>query len=103
MVGEHNPTAAGSFQAGTEFRNHGLGFIRTYHYYPPKPPAPHPSPRSPSERDRHLERDGETGLAALQRSGPLIIFVVVATASAINGINCAAMHRFRLSKPDHDR
>ena len=104
MVGEHNPTAAGAFQAGTEFRNHGLGLDQDVSLRPASNTAtPQPSPRSGSERDRHLERDGETGLAALPRSGPLITFVVVATGSAINDINCAAMPRFRLSKPDHDR
>ena len=54
MVGEHNPTAAGAFQAGTEFRNLGMVHfkpelnlettpwvsIRTYHYDPPRPPQP---------------------------------------------------------------
>ena len=91
MVGEHNPTAAGAFQAGTESRNHGLGLDQDVSLRPaPTTGTPQPSPRSASERDRHLERG-------------VITFVVVATASAINGINCAAMPRFRLSKPDHDR
>ena len=104
MVGEHNPTAGGAFQAGIEFRNHGLGPDQDLSLRPAQTTAtPQPSPRSASERDRHLERDVETGLAALLRSGPLITFVVVATGSAINGINCAAMHRFRLLMPDHDR
>ena len=105
MVGEHHPTAGGAFQAGTEFRNHGLRLNQDVSLRPaPTTATPQPSPRSGSERDRHLERDGdETGLATLPRSGPLITFVVVATGSAINGINCAAMPRFRLSKPDHDR
>ena len=104
MVGEHKPTAADAFQAGTEFRNHGFGLNQDVSLRPAQTTGtPQPSPRSASERDRHLERDGETRLATLQRSGPLITFVVVATGSAINGINCAAMNRFRLSKPDHDR
>ena len=104
MVGEHNPTAAGSFQAGTEFRNHGLGLDQDVSLRPaPTTGTPQPSPRSASERDRHLECDVETGLAALPRSSTLITFVVVATGSAINGINCAAMPRLRLSKPSHDR
>ena len=104
MVGEHNPTAAGAFQAGTEFRNHGLGLNQDVSLRPAHTTAtPQPSPRSGSESDRHLERDGETGLATLPRSSTLITFVVVATGAAINGINCAAMPRFRLSKPDHDR
>ena len=91
MVGEHNPTAAGAFQAGTEFRNHSLGLDQDVSRRPaPTTGTPQPSPRSGSERDRHLERG-------------VITFVVVATGSAINGINCAAMPRFRLSKPDHDR
>ena len=91
MVGEHNPTAAGAFQAGTEFRNHGLGLNQDVSLRPaPNTATPQPSPRSGSERDRHLERG-------------VITSVVVATGSAINGINCAAMPRFRLSKPDHDR
>ena len=91
MVGEHHPTAAGAFQAGNEFRNHGLGLNQDVSLRPaPTPATPQPSPRSGSERDRHLERG-------------VITFVVVATGSTINGINCAAMPRFRLSKPDHDR
>ena len=101
MVGEHNPTAAGAFQAGIEFRTHGLGLDQDVSLRPTA--TPQPVPRYASERDRHLERDGETGLAALSRSSTLITFVVVATGSAINGINCAAMPRFRLSKPSHDR
>ena len=73
MVGEHNPTAAGAFQAGTEFRNHGLGLNQDVSLRPARTTAtPQPSPRSGSERDRHLERDGETGLAALPRSSTLI-------------------------------
>ena len=40
MVGEHNPTAGGAFQARTEFRNHGLGRDQTYHYDPPRPQEP---------------------------------------------------------------
>ena len=104
MIGQHNTTAAGAFQAGTEFRNHGLGLNQDVLLRPAHTTAtPQPSPRSGSESDRHLERDGETGLATLPRSGPLMTFVVVATGSTINGINCAAMPRFRLSKPDHDR
>ena len=104
MVGEHNPTADGSFQAGTEFRNHDLVFYQNVSLQPAATTGtPKPLQRSASELDRHLEWDVETGLAALPRSGPLITFVVVATGSAINGINCAAMPRFRLSKPDHDR
>ena len=104
MVGEHNPIAACAFHAGTEFRNNGLGLNQDASLRPAQTTGtPQPSPGSASERERHLERDGETGLATLQRSGPLITFVVVATGSAINGINYAAMHRFRLSKPDHDR
>ena len=104
MVGEHNPSAAGAFQAATEFRKHGLGLDQYVSLRPASNTAtPQPSPRSGSERDRHLESDGETGLAALPRSSTLTTFVVVATGSAINGINCAAMPRFRLSKPDHDR
>ena len=104
MVGEHNPTAGGSFQAGTEFRIHGLGLDQDVSLRPaPITRTPQPSPRSASERDRHLEFDVETGLAALPRSGPLITFVVVDTGSAINGINCAARPRFKLSKPSHDR
>ena len=104
MASEHNPTAAGAFQAGTEFRNHGLGLDKDVSLRPaPTTATPEPSPPSGSERDRHLERDGETWLAALPRSSTLITFVVVATGSAINGINCAAMPRFRLSKPDRDR
>jgi len=104
MVGEHNPTAAGAFQAGIEFRTHGLGLDQDVSLRPVQTSAtPQPVPRSASKRDRHLERDGETGLAALSRSSTLITFVVVATGSAINGINCAAMPRFRLSKPSHDR
>ena len=103
-VGEHNPTAAGAFQAGTEFRNHGLGLNQDVSLRPAHTTAtPQPSPRTGSERDRHMERDGETGLAALPRSSTLITFVVIATGSAINGINCGAMPRCRLSKPDHDR
>ena len=97
MVDEYNPTAAGAFQAGTEFRNHGLGLNQDVSLRPAQTTGtPQPSPRSASEHDRHLERDGETGLAALLRSGPLITFVVFATGSALNGINCAAMPRFRL-------
>ena len=104
MVGEHNPTASGAFQAGTEFSDHNLGLDQDVSLRPaPTTGTPQPSPRSASERDRHLECDVETWLAALRRSGPLITFVVVATGSAINGVNCAAMPRFRLSKPDHDR
>ena len=91
MAGEHNPTAGGAFQAGTEFRNYGLGLNQDVSLRPTSTTAtPQPSPRSGSERDRHLERG-------------VITFVVVATGSAINGINCAAMPLFRLSKPDHDR
>ena len=104
MLGEHNPSASGAFQTGTEFRNHCLGLDQDVSLRPaPTTGTPQPSQRSASERDRHLECDVEAGLAALPRSGPLITFVVVATGSAINGINCAAMPRFRLSKPDHDR
>ena len=104
MVGEHNPTAGGAFQAGTEFRIHGLGLDQEVSIRPaPTTGTPRPSPRSASERDRHLECDVETGLAVLPRSGPLITFVVVATGLAINGINCPAMRRFRQSKPDHYR
>ena len=104
MVGEHNPTAAGAFQAGTEFRNHGLGLDQDISLRPaPTTGTPEPSLRSASECDRHLECDVETGLKALPRSGPLITFVVVATGSAINGVNCSAMSSFRLSKRDHDR
>ena len=104
MVGERNPTASGAFQTGTEFRDHGLGLDQDVSLRPaPTTGTPQPSPRSASERDRNLEFDVETGLTALQCSGPLITFVVVATRSTINGINCAAMPRFSLSKPDHDR
>ena len=104
MVREHNPTAGGSFQAGTEFRNHDLVLDRDVSLQPAATTGtPKPLPRSASERDRHLECDVETGLAALPRFGPLITFVIVATGSAINGINCAAMPRFQLSIPDRDR
>ena len=104
MVGQHNPTAAGAFQAGTEFRDNALGLNQDVSLRPTQTTAtPQPSPRSGSERDRHLERDGETGLAALPRSSMLITFVVFATGSAINGINCAEMTRFKLSKPSHGR
>ena len=104
MVGEHNPTEGGVFQAGTEFRILDLGLDQdSSQRSAPTTGIPQPLPRSASERDRHLECDVETGLAALPRSGPLITFVVVATGSAINGINCTAMPRFRLSKPSHDR
>ena len=104
MVGEHNPTAGGAFQAGTEFRIHDLGLDQDLSLRPaPTTGTTQPPPRSASERDPNLECDVETVLAALQCSGPLITFVVVATGSTINGINCAAMPRFKLSKPDHDR
>ena len=104
MVGEHNPTAGGAFQSGTEFRIHGLGLDQDLSIRPaPTTGTPQPSPRSETERDQHLESDVETGLAALPRSGPLITFVVVATGSAINGIYCAAIPPFKLSKPSHDR
>ena len=104
MVGEHNPAAGGAFQAGSEFRRHGQGLNQDVSLRPSQTTGtPQPSPRSASERDRHLECDVEAGLAALPRSDPLITFVVVATGSAINGLNCAAMPSFRLSKPDHDR
>ena len=104
MVGEHKPTADGAFQAGSEFRIDGLGLDQDLSLRPaPSTETPQPLPRSASERDRNLECDVETGLAALQCSGPLITFVVVATGSTINGINCAAVPCFRLSKPHHDR
>ena len=104
MVGEHNPTAGSAFQAGTEFRIHDLDLDQDVSLRAaPTIGTPQPPLRSASERDRHLECDVETGLAALPRSGPLITFVVIATGSAINGINCAAMPRFKLSKPSHDR
>ena len=91
MVGEHNPTAAGAVQAGPEFSNHGLGLDQDVSRRPTLTTGTHePSPRSASERDRQLKRG-------------VVTFVVVATGSAINGINSAAMPRFRLSKPDHDR
>ncbi len=77
--------------------------IRTYHYDPPKPPAPLTNRRVLHQNAIDIVRNGETVLTTLQRSDPLITFVLVATGTAINGINCAAMHRFRLSKPDHDR
>ena len=104
MVGEHNPAAGGAFQAGSEFRRHDLGLNQDVSLRPAQTTGtPQPSPRSGSERDRYLECDVETGLAALPRSSTLITFVVVATGSAINGINCAVMPRFRLSKRSHDR
>ena len=104
MVGEHNPTAGGAFPTGTEFRNHGVGLDQDLSLRPAQTAGtPQPLPSSESKRDRHLESDVETWLSAMPRSGPLITFVVVATGSAVNGINCAAMPRFRLLKPDHDR
>ena len=79
MVGEYNPTAGGAFQAGTEFRNRGLGLNQDVSLWPAQTTAtPQPSPGSGSERDRHLERG-------------VITFVVVVTGSASNGINRAAM------------
>ena len=51
MVGKHNPTAAGAFQAGTEFRNHGLGLNQDVSLRPaPTTATPQPSPRSDPER-----------------------------------------------------
>ena len=92
MVGKHNPTAGGAFQAGTDFRIHGLGLDQDVSLRPaPITGTTRPLPRYASERDRHLEFDVETRSAALPCSGPLITFVVVATGSTINGINCAAM------------
>ena len=104
MAGKHNQTAGGAFQAGIELRNYSLGLDKDVSLRPATTTGtPQTSPRSASERDRYLERDVETGLAALLRSGPLITFVVVATGSATNGINSAAMLCFRLSKRSHDR
>ena len=104
MVGEHHPKSAGAFQVGTRIRHLGLGLDQDVSLRPtPTTGPPQPSPRSASERQRHLERDVETWLAALPSSGALISFVVVATGSALDGINYAVIPRLRLSKPDQHR
>ena len=89
LVGQYEPSSGCALQTRSSSRKCWVGIDQDLSLQPTTSTrTAQPSTCSLRRRHPNLDNDAEKWLAALPRSGPLITFVVVATGSAIHGINC---------------